>query len=205
MVKMIIYGDKKTPCTQRVLILAEELNLNYEFKDTNEEKDKQFLEKSPFGKVPIIEYGDRILYESRTILRYISKANKEIEDFYGNIIVDMWLEIESQNFDPYASKLIYEKKNEQNSNEKTDKENVNVLKCIEKLEKTLDIYNQTLSEQDYICGDKMTIADISHIPYAYLLLKHGYKDIFKKRPNVYNWLKRIMKREAVKRIYDKTE
>lgn len=202
---MIIYGDKKTPCTQRVLILAEELNLNYEFKDTNEEKNKHFLEKSPFGKVPIIEYGDRILYESRTILRYISKANKDIEDFYGNIIVDMWLEIESQNFNQYASKLIYEKQNEQNSNEKTDEEKKNVLKCVEKLEKILDIYNKTLSEQDYICGDKMTIADISHIPYAYLLLKDGYKDIFKKRPNVYNWLKRIMKREAVKRIYDKTE
>lgn len=204
---MIIYGDKNTPCTQRVLILAEELNLNYEFNDiklnTNEQKDKHFLEKSPFGKVPVIEYGDRILYESRTILRYISKANKDIEDFYGNIIVDMWLEIESQNFNPYASKLIYEKTHERQNDK--DEENIKLLKCIENLEKTLDVYNQTLSAQDYICGDKMTIADISHIPYAYLLLKHGYKDIFKKRPNVYNWLKRIMKREAVKRIYDKTE
>lgn len=193
MVKLTIYGDKNSSCTQRVLILLEELDLNYEFKNinlkNNEHKENSFLEMNPFGQIPVVKYDERTLFESRTILKYISKANKDIHDFYGNILVDMWLEIESNNFNQFANDILQNK----------DNKDVNI-QSLEKLEKVLDVYNDILSERDYISSNNFTIADISHIPIAHQLMKVGYKDIFKSRTNVYNWLKRIMKRDAAKRV-----
>jgi glutathione S-transferase len=193
MVMLNVYGDAKTACTQRVLILLEELELKYKFVSVDlkneENKQEEFLEKQPFGKVPVVEYGDKTLFESRTIMKYISKNNRDVVDLVQNVYVDMWLEVESQNFHPHISKVVFKKQTESE---------------LEELEVVLDVYDKVLSKREYIAGDEYSIADISHIPYAYLFLKAGYKSTLKKRENVYNWLKKIMRRPAVRRVLDGT-
>ena len=51
------------------------------------------------------------------------------------------------------------------------------------LGKKLDVYEQILSKQKYLAGDEVTLADLSHLPYAELLGQVGAK-IFEERPNV---------------------
>ena len=188
MVKLTLYGNKNSIDTQKVLILLEELDLKYESQNKR-------AENNPFNKDVLVEYDERILYEPRTILKYISKANKDIQQLYGDIMIDMWLETENNSYSKYAEEIInnFENNNFENTKKKKD--------LIEKFEEVLDIYEKVLSEREYIASNNYTIADIVHIPCAYLLMKNGLKDIFKKRTNVYNWLKRIMKREKVKEVY----
>ena len=202
MVMLSVYGDAKSTCTQRVLILLEELELKYKFKSVDlqkgEQKDPEYLKKQPFGKVPVVEYGEKTLFESRTILKYISKNNRDVVDLVQNVYVDMWLEAESQNFHPHISKIVMERVFKKQS------ETEEVKRALVELEAVLDVYNGILSTREYIAGDEYSIADISHIPYAYYFLKAGYKETLKKRENVYNWLKRIMRRPAVRRVLDGT-
>jgi glutathione S-transferase len=202
MVEVTLYGNKMTTCTQRILILLEELNLKYNFKNIdlkkNEHKTEEFLQLQPFGKVPAMTYGERKLFESRSILRYIAKNNIEFEDFLGDTEVDVWLEAESQNFNPLASKIVYEKVFKKMWNKESDEKVVE--ECVKELEKVLDIYEKRLENVPYIAGESYSIADISHIPYSNHLLRCGFKDLFKSRPNVYKWIKRIMKREAVENV-----
>ena len=143
-------------------------------------------------------YGERKLFESRSILRYIAKNNIEFEDFLGDTEVDVWLEAESQNFNPLASKIVYEKVFKKMWNKESDEKVVE--ECVKELEKVLDIYEKRLENVPYIAGESYSIADISHIPYSNHLLRCGFKDLFKSRPNVYKWIKRIMKREAVENV-----
>ena len=51
---------------------------------------------------------------------------------------------------------------------------------------------------------KTTPLSTRHIPYTNLLLKCGYKSLYKDRPNVYRWLKRIIKRDSVQYIINQT-
>ena len=51
------------------------------------------------------------------------------------------------------------------------------------LGKKLDVYDQILSKQKYLAGDQVTLADLSHLPYAELLSQVGAK-VFEERPNV---------------------
>jgi glutathione S-transferase len=108
------------------------------------------------------------------------------------------MEVESQAFNPSISKIVYEKMFKKWKGERANEEVVE--QCLEELEKVLDIYEQQLQEREYIGGDSFTIADIAHIPYAYYFLKAGYKSVLKRRPKVYNWLKKIVQRPIVKRV-----
>lgn len=200
MVQLTVYGHPKATCTKRVLILLEELELKYDFNEidlsSGQHKEEGYMELQPFGKVPVVKYGDRVLFESRSILRYIARNNKDPINLLGDVNCDIWLEAESQNFNPHASAIVAEKVFKKTNNEQVIKENLAAL------EKVLDVYEKRLSSQEYIGGATYSIADISHIPYAYMLLKSGFKDPFKARPNVYNWLKRIMRRDAVKNVLE---
>lgn len=211
MVNVVVYGDTKALCTQRVLIMLEELNLKYELKKVDlskgEQREPEFLKLNPFGKVPAIEYGDRTLFESRSILRYIAKNNLDIEDLLCSTDTDLWLEVESQQFNPPASKIIYEKvfkkmsEVPQDNPDKQGKPDQDILAdSVKSLERVLDVYETQLENNTYISGDTYSIADISHIPYINQLLKCGYKNIFKSRPNVYKWIKKIIKRETVQSV-----
>lgn len=209
MVNVVVYGDDKALCTQRVLIMLEELNLKYELKKVDlskgEQRESEFLKLNPFGKVPAIEYGDRTLFESRSILRYIAKNNLDIEDLLGSTDTDLWLEVESQQFNPPASKIVYEKVFKKWSDE-TQKPDQDILAdSVKSLERVLDVYETQLENNTYISGDTYSIADISHIPYINQLLKCGYKNIFKSRPNVYKWIKKIIKRETVQSVLSESK
>ena len=202
MVKVQVYGNLKSTSTLRVLILLEELNLKYTIDtiDTNigENKTVEFAELQPFKKVPVVKYDERVLFESRSILRYIAKNNIDTIDLLGDVDVDTWLEVESQNFNPVVDKIINEKYIKKLKKEKCDTdilhENLRIL-C-----EILDVYNKRLSTVNFIGGDQYSIADISHIPAINYLLKCGYKELFKERPFVYKWLKRILKREPVEYV-----
>jgi glutathione S-transferase len=204
MVQLTVIGHPKATCTQRVLILLEELELKYTLEEVDlskqEHKEVEFLSMQPFGKVPVVKYGDKVLFESRSILRYISKNNRETADLFGDVHTDIWLEVESQNFNPSISKIVSEKMFKKWKGEEADE--IVVAENLKALESVLDVYEKRLEGQEFIGGETFTIADISHIPYAYAFLKCGYKDTLKARPNVYSWLKRIMRREAVKSVLD---
>jgi glutathione S-transferase len=205
MVQVEIYGDARATCTQKILILLEELSLKYELTpidlSKNEHKQSEFLELQPFGKIPAVKYGSRTLFESRSILRYIAKNNIDIEDFLGDIDVDIWLEAESQNYNPLVSKIIYEKVFKQFYDKDAKTDETVVETALKQLEQVLDVYEKRLENLPYIGGESFSIADISHIPYTNHMLRCGYKEIYKTRPNVYKWLKRIMKRESVKYVF----
>ena len=199
MVQVDVYGDARATCTQRVLILLEELDLKYDLKSVDlskgDHKTPEFMELQPFGKVPAIKYDDRVVFESRSILRYIAKNNVEIKDFLGGTDVDIWLEVESQNYNPPVSRIVNEKLFKKWRGERPDLEVVK--SSVEELERVLDVYERRLATVPFIGGEEFSIADISHIPYTNYLLKCGYKELYKGRPNVYKWLKRIVKRDSV--------
>lgn len=203
MVLVELLGDKRSTCTQKVLILLEELELKYEFKQidiiTGEHKNEEFMKMNPFGKVPVLKYDDEVLFESRSILRYLASNNADSVDLFFGPQVDMWLEVESQNYNPIVSKIVYEKVFKKLKDDSECDDTV-VDALIPQLEKILDIYEQRLSESKFVGGDSFSIADISFIPYTHLMIKSGFKKFYKERPHLYKWLKKIMKRDIVKEI-----
>ena len=204
MVKLTLYGNKSTTCTQRVTILLKELELKYDFVDVdltkNEQMTKEYLELNPFGNVPVIKYDTYTIFESRTILRYIAKNNHDYKDLTldDSIYVDNWLEVESQTMNPIINKIVHEKLLKKIKDPEAVIDEELIKKEIEHLKKVLSIYEKRLSSSNYIGGDYFSIADISNIPHINNFVKCGYKYVLKEFPITYKWIKKIMSRESVR-------
>lgn len=203
--KITLYGLKESTCTQRILILLHELDLDYNFEKidlfSGEHKKEEYMSIQPFGKIPALKVNKKIIFESRAILKYLAKQNKDKGDFIINFNSDMWLEIESQNYSPCLEKIVFEKLFKQMLNLGEPNEEI-VEEVLVKLEECLQVFDKHLENQYYLAGNEFTIADISCIPYTYKMLELGYKSLYKKYPNVYKWVKRIVHRPSVKTVLD---
>ncbi|CAI7882950.1 unnamed protein product, partial [Closterium sp. NIES-54] len=118
--KTKIYGLKLSTCTKRVLTALEEKNVtDYEFVTIDlskgEQKSAEFKKKQPFGVIPVLEDEEVELFESRAIARYVAdKYAEQGTNLLGSTLkeralVNLWLEVESQNYNPPISGLIAEK------------------------------------------------------------------------------------------------
>ena len=189
--KIILYGSKTSPCVNRVMILLEELKLNYKLREIDltggEQMSPDFAELNPFKKVPVLRYQEskdsleKLLFESRSILRFLANKHDTDVDYYPDSKCDMWLEIESQELNPIIRT--------------TDVD-------LKQLEPILAIYNKHLTDNKYMNGDDFTIADIASIPCLNAFIKNNpkHKEYLKKFPKVYNWLKKIKSRDSVQKV-----
>ncbi|KAJ6480557.1 glutathione S-transferase [Mycena vitilis] len=153
-----------------------------------------FLEKQPFGQVPYIDDDGFILYESRAICRYIAAKHPESGLLptgpQANALFEQAASVELTNFEPSASKgghELYKKILGYPLDQAIVDEQLAAL------DKKLDGYERILSKHRYLAGDKLTLADLFHLPYAPLVASAG-TDIFSRKVNVARWCNELVAR-----------
>jgi len=203
---LTLYGFATSTCTRRVAVVCKELGIPYEFVAVNraadEHKTPAYLERQPFGQVPVIDDDGFKLYESRAISRYLAaKAGspllptsdpKELAEF------EVAASIEYSNFDPLVSKIAFEKVAKPKRGLVTDE--TIVAERLAVLTAKLQAYEIILGKQKYLAGDEITLADLFHLPYGYRLVKAGF-DIFS-TPNLKRWWDDISSRPSWQAVKD---
>ncbi|KAI3526841.1 hypothetical protein L1887_06105 [Cichorium endivia] len=199
-----LYGSVISTATNRVRAVLAEKDLEYEFviidMAKQEHKKPDFLSRSPFGQVPAFEDGDLKLFESRAITQYIAHAYADkgndliFKDPKKMAILSVWMEVESQRYEPVSGKLAWELVLKpmfgMTPDEAIVKENE------KKLEELLDVYETRLSESEYLGGDCFTLADLHHLPSMKYLMGTQVKKLFDARPHVSAWAAEIQSRPA---------
>ena len=75
---MIVYGSSLSPFVRKVLAFAAEKGIELELKPTGlGNKDPEFLEASPFGKMPGFRDGDFAISDSSAIIAYLEAVQPE--------------------------------------------------------------------------------------------------------------------------------
>lgn len=119
------------------------------------------------------------------------------ESITESAIVNVWLEVEAQQFSPPISALVFESLIKPLLGGTTDPKAVEAQ--AEKLAKVLDIYEDRLSNAKYIAGNHFTLADLHHLPYAFCLMKTAKASLITSRPHVLAWWEDISSRPAWKK------
>ncbi|KXN80713.1 Glutathione S-transferase F12 [Leucoagaricus sp. SymC.cos] len=199
-----LYGwFSSTPALAAAMLLHEK-NVPFEWVEVDLTKSEQnlpeFLAKTPFHEVPLIEDGEFILSESRAIARYLDeKYPNQGTQFYPadvqrRAVVDQITWNDTFHFGQFGTRVVLEILNRKYFGMPTD------TKAAEEAKKALfinlDIYETILSKQKYIAGNELTIADIIHIPVAARLVQEVGLNIGEGRPNVYRWVSEIIARES---------
>ncbi|KAJ7097148.1 thioredoxin-like protein [Mycena belliarum] len=201
-----LVGSATSTCTRRVALVLVEKKVPFEFVSINlakgEHKAPEFVSQQPFGQVPyMIDDDGFVLYESRAICRYIAEkyAGQGTQliptDPKGKALFEQAASIEFANFDPFASKAVFENVFKPMRGMTPDKAAFDAL--ITGLSAKLDAYEVILGKQKYLAGDVLiTLADLFHIPYGSMLKTAGSDIMSTKGPNVTRWFNDITQRQA---------
>ncbi|XP_024968606.1 glutathione S-transferase-like [Cynara cardunculus var. scolymus] len=199
-----LYGAVGSSPTFRALAALIEKDLDFEFIPVDyagrEHKSPEFLQRNPFGQIPVFEDGDLKVFESRAITKYVAEAYADKgTDMTNNepkklAIQMVWMEVESQKFEPASARLVWELALKPILGLETDDGVVPEFE--EKLTQVLDVYEQRLTESKYLGGDIFTLADLHHLPNVHYLMGTKAKSLFHARPHVSAWASDILSRPA---------
>jgi glutathione S-transferase len=200
-----IWGRANSGNVKKVLVVAEELKLDYEqinagmafgVVDTPE-----YRKLNPNGRVPTIEDGDYVLWESHAICRYFAMQYggeaiypKEPKVRAG---VDRWLDWQLAHLAavevPVFSGTI------RTPVEKQDK--ALIAENVKKLDAVFRIMEDRLAERPYLEGDNATLADLVLGIFSYRYLKNSFIGR-PATPRMAEWTERLCVRPSYQKWVD---
>lgn len=148
------------------IFTAEAAGVDYESQMVNlqkgEHKAPEYLAINPYGRVPALSDGDFTLSESVAIMRYIARKSGSglyPDDIEGQAKVDQWTDFAIHHVRSPVGRVQYNRVIAKFFGAEKDEKSIEV--GLKMLENNLPVIEARLSEQPFLCGEKMTIADIA--------------------------------------------
>ena len=147
----------------------------------------EFLALNPGGKVPVLELEDgRCLCESDAILCYLAEGTPLLpDDAWQRAQVLSWLFFEQHNHAPNVAAARFILKFLPADHARR----AELPRLQERGEQALAAMERQLSTQDFIAGDRVTIADIALFAYTHSAADGGFD--LAARPALCRWLERM--------------
>jgi glutathione S-transferase len=126
------------------------------------------LKKNPNGKVPVLEDGDFVLWESNAMLGYLAakagRADLSPTEPRAKAEVDRWLAWHNAHFGPSVGKVAFERIVKKLAGLGAPDEAM-VRRGTDEFATFARVLDECLSEREYLCG-ALTIADFAVVTYA---------------------------------------
>jgi glutathione S-transferase len=192
-----------SPNCQKVIALAYEAGIALDLVDLDlfkgESRVPEMLAKNPNGKVPVLEDGDFVLWESNAILGYLA-AKADRTDLApttprDRADVDRWLAWHNAHFGPAVRKVAFERIVKKLGGLGAPDEAL-VRQGIEEFAVAAKVLDTCLEGKDYLCG-RLTIADFALAPFAAHTEAAGLD--MDPYPNARRWLGRMLARDSMQK------
>ncbi len=193
---MDLYVFPPAPSCLKVIALAQHLKVPLDLKPVSvprgEQKTREFLELNRNGRVPLLVDGPFKLWESDAILHYLAdKSGGALLPRNCADRADMlrWMFWQGAHFGPACGVLIYENVAKPVlAMGETDPDEVR--RGHDALKPLLRVLEQHFEEQDYVCAQRLSIADFSLC--AWCVYWHEAGMALDAYPGVLAWYERII-------------
>jgi len=203
-----LYTHASGPNGWKAAIVLEELGLTYEsvYLDSSkmEHKGPEYLKINPNGRIPAIMdhfNNDFVVWESFAILQYLvdkyDKLHKISSTGLDKYIELQWLAFQVSGQGPYFGQASWFQ------NYHAEKIPSAIERYQNEINRVFGVLESVLSKQKYLVGDKVTVADLSFIPWNSAVVHWLIPDVDleKNYPALARWHKELTEREAVKKVY----
>jgi glutathione S-transferase len=200
---MILYGSSLSPYVRKVLVCADEKGIELELKPTGMPNfDPDYLEASPFRKMPALRDGDYMLADSSAIIHYLEAKYPErplipadaklhgktiwYEEFADTILVSCGAKIFFNRI--VAPRFLGRPCDEEAVQQAIVNDLPPILDYIEKI---------APDDGQYLVGDDLTLADIA-VAGPFANFQHTQTEIDPKRyPRTVAYVERILSRPSL--------
>lgn len=198
---MKVYGHPMSTCTRKVLTTLVETSTPYELVTLDflkgEHKQPEHVARHPWGRMPVLDDGGFMLYESRAIARYVNdKAGGKLvpADLRARAMMDQWISVEYSYFTTPTMKHVFhhmfQRPQEQASLDAAHKE----------LEQTLPALDAHLAKHAHFAGADFSLADVAYMPYVEYGMTTPLKDLFGKHAHFMAWWNRVSERPSWRKV-----
>ena len=194
-----VWGRRSSFNVQKVMWLIGELGLNHQHIDAGGRfgglDTPEFLTMNPHGRVPLIDDGGLVIWESHAILRYLSARYGNgafwAEDPATRSFADRWMDWAQTTLQPDFIVGVFwgfyrtpEKQRDWPA----------IHNKIELCARHFQLLDRHLAKQKFLCGDAITLGDI---PTGTSLFRYFELEIKRPSiPNVEGWYRRLCDRPA---------
>lgn len=184
-----LYRNPKSGHCHRVELMMAMLDVPYETIDLDmangAHKAPEYLKLSPLGQVPAIDDNGTVLSDSNAILAYLAATYADDADWTGRTPVEKakvqrWLSIAAGEIasGPAAARLV-----------SVFGAGLDQAAAQAKAHALFKVMDDGLANQDFLIGDRLTIADVSAYSYTAHAPEGGvHLDAY---PNIQSWIARI--------------
>ena len=188
---MKIYGDAQSGNCYKIQLLAHHLDITHTWVSVDilkgDTQTNEFKAKNPAGKIPLLELDDgRYLSESNAILHYLANGSWLLpNDPWQQAVILSWQFFEQYSHEPNIAVArfinVYLGMPDDRKADYLDKQNGG--------NKALTVMETHLTQQPFLAGDQMSIADISLYAYTHVAQEGGFD--LSVYPSIGRWLSRI--------------
>jgi GST-like protein len=188
-----------TPNGRKASIALEELGLPYEVRHVDLENGEQltpeFLALNPNHKIPVLEDGDLVVWESGAILTHLAEKYGKLlpRDPKGRIAAIQYAFFQAGGLGPNLGQLAAQLARPE------AERNAEMVKIFSnEVERLIGVLDRILADgRPYLAGD-YSLGDIMHFPWLAPVYALKAPQLFE-RPRVVAWHERIAQRPAVQR------
>ena len=201
-----IYGAK-TFNAVKVVMTAEEAGLEYEYQNMDfkkgEHKAPEYLKLHPLGKIPAIEHNGHAIFESNNICRYLARIGEN--ELYADAPldaakIDQMVDFIGYQIGYWVTVYFFQeivKKTFRELDPNPDK----VKQAGEMLKEFHAHADKLLGENEYLCGDRITIADT--VAFAMFFVSEYTTYDFSEFSNLCRWYNQIKARPSFDVVMEK--
>src|SRR5215831_279401 len=159
-----IYGAEPSAPSNKVRFVANALGLAYEFKNVDlpggENKTEAYLKLHPAGKIPVLQDGDFVLFESNAIIKYL--ADKESSSLYPKelrrrALVDQWIDFASLHIGTAVARVVFNRVFYKFA--KVEQDERSLKDGLGFLQRFLPVVEAQLAKHAFLAGPETTLAD----------------------------------------------
>lgn len=169
MAEVVIYGMAQSTYVRTCRLVCEEKGIGYERRDAAPHSP-ELLRYNPTGKMPGFEHGELILWETSAITRYLDETfggtRLQPADPVARARMNCWISMVN---DSFYQTIIRDIVLPRFGIIPLDE--ARIAQAGEKLERLLQIAEQTLQTSPYLAGDQLTLADLFLAPILFWLEK----------------------------------
>ena len=166
-----IWGRRTSINVQKVLWCCGELNLDFDRRDVGGEfgglDTPEYRELNPNARIPTIEDGPFVLWEANTIVRYLS-AKYGFGALYpdtlkGRFDAERWMDWQICHILPGMVTMFFGLIRTPEG----DRDNAAIEAARLRTQDAWKLLDAHLADREYVCGEKLTVADIPLGAFAY--------------------------------------
>jgi len=197
---MKLYNANFSPNALRVRAVALELGIDLEVIEVDLRaggtKTDEFLAMNPNGKIPVLQDGDFVLWESRAINSYLASKKPQAglypDDAKARAVVEQWSNWQAIHLGPSMQKVSFEKFMKEKFG-MGDPDQAVIDAESKNIEQFLAVLNTGLEGKDWIAG-ALSVADFALASTFMYRVPAGIS--LDAVPNVAAWIERLEARQS---------